>query len=138
MAQLLPLAEHARAWLRGRKKARRKRRSRAAKCIQRHARAWLRPPPKGASFEAPVTGVAHPSPSAPAAPPPPAGAAPPPPPPPVVEEPDDASCVVCLARPRAVVLLPCRHLCMCALCAADVPTCPMCRGAVEESMVVFI
>ena len=138
-AEALVLQRHARAWLRGRKKARRKLRSRAAKLIQHRARAWLRPPtPKAVSCEAPATGVAHPSPSAPAAPPPPAGAAPPPPPPPAVQEPDDASCVVCLARPRAVVLLPCRHLCMCALCAAGVPTCPMCRGAVEESMVVFI
>ena len=135
MAQLLPLAEHARAWLRGRKKARRKRRSRAAKCIQRHARAWLRPPPKGASFEAPVTAVAHPSPSAPAAPPQPAA---PPPPPAVQEGDDDPSCVVCLARPRAVVLLPCRHLSMCTLCAADVSACPMCRSTVEGSMVVFV
>ena len=75
----------------------------------------------------------------PAAPPPPAVAAPPPLPPPAAEEgDDDASCVVCLARPRAVVLLPCRHLCMCALCAAGVSTCPMCRGAVEETMVVFV
>ena len=48
------------------------------------------------------------------------------------------SCVVCLERPRAVVLLPCRHLSMCALCAAGVSTCPMCRSAVEESMVVFV
>ena len=51
---------------------------------------------------------------------------------------DDPSCVVCLARPRAVVLLPCRHLSLCALCAAGVSTCPMCRGAVEETMAVFV
>ena len=60
------------------------------------------------------------------------------PPPPAVGEGGDASCVVCLERPRAVVLLPCRHLSMCALCAAGVSTCPMCRFAVEESMVVFV
>ena len=69
----------------------------------------------------------------------PAVAAPPPLPPHAAEEgADDASCVVCLARPRAVVLLPCRHLSLCALCAAGVSTCPMCRGAVEETMVVFV
>ena len=51
---------------------------------------------------------------------------------------DDVSCVVCLARPRAVVILPCRHLSLCALCAADVPTCPMCRGVVEDTMHVFV
>ena len=136
-AAALVLQRHARAWLRGRKKARRKRRSRAAKLIQRRARAWLRPPtPKAVSCDAPATPAAQPSPSTPAAPPPPVAA---PPPPPVIEEgDDDVSCVVCLARPRAVVLLPCRHLSLCALCAADVPTCPMCRGAVADTMFVFV
>ena len=47
-------------------------------------------------------------------------------------------CVVCLARLRAVVLLPCRHLSLCALCAADVPTCPLCRSTVEQTMAVFV
>ena len=32
------------------------------------------------------------------------------------------------------MLLPCRHLSMCAVCAADVSMCPMCRSAVGESM----
>ena len=41
-------------------------------------------------------------------------------------------------RPRAVVLLPCRHLSLCTLCAAGVTVCPMCRGAVEQAMVVFV
>jgi hypothetical protein len=126
------LQRHARAWLRGRRKLRRKERSRAAKRLQRSVRAWLRPQ-KGVSspFGARVTGVgeckAEPARSDPAEPPPPA-----------VGEGDDPSCVVCLERPRAVVLLPCRHLSMCALCAAGVSTCPMCRSAVEESMVVFV
>jgi len=131
------LQRHARAWLRGRRKARRKLRSRAAKLIQRRARAWLRPPtPKAASLEAPATPAAQPVPSIPAAPQPPVAA--PSPPPTVREGDDDVSCVVCLARPRAVVLLPCRHLSLCALCAADVPTCPMCRGAVADTMFVFV
>ena len=136
-AAALVLQRHARAWLRGHRKLRRKERSRAAKCLQRHVRAWMRPPPKAASLEAPAMAVVPPSPSAPAGPPPPAGAAPPPPPA-AVEGDDDPSCVVCLARPRAVVLLPCRHLSMCALCAAGVSACPLCRSAVEESMVVFV
>jgi len=133
-AAALVLQRYTRAWLRGRRKARRKERSRAAKCIQHRARAWLRPPPKATSLEAPAMAVVPPNPAAP-----PPQAAPPPLPPSAAEEgDDDASCVVCLARPRAVVLLPCRHLSMCALCAADVPTCPLCRGAVEETMVVFV
>ena len=115
-----------RAWLRCRKKARRRQRSRAAKRIQSSVRTWL------LTRRARVTGVgeckAEPARSDPAEPPPPA----------VGEGGDDPSCVVCLERPRAVVLLPCRHLSMCALCAAGVSTCPMCRSAVEESMVVFV
>jgi hypothetical protein len=132
-AARLLLQRRARAWLQGRRKARRKRRSRAAKSIQRAVRAWLRPQKAVSSpFGARVTGVgeckAEPARSDPAEPPPPAA----------VEGDDDPSCVVCLERPRAVVLLPCRHLSMCALCAAGVSTCPMCRSAVEESMVVFV
>ena len=42
--------------------------------------------------------------------------------------------MVCLEHPRTVVLLPCRHLSMCAVCAADVSMCPMCRSAVGESI----
>ena len=82
-------------------------------------------------------GLAAAPPPSVAAPPPPVAA---PPPSPVVEEreDDDVSCVVCLARPREVVILPCRHLSLCAVCAAGVSMCPMCRGAVEETMLVFV
>ena len=60
VAAAIVLQRHARAWLRGRRKARRKRRSRAAKLIQRRARAWLRPPtPKAVSLEAPATPATH-------------------------------------------------------------------------------
>ena len=108
--------------------------------IQRSVRTWLLANPHSASSGGEGANaeelVELPEPPRPA-PPLPAVAAPPPPPA-VQEGDDDPSCVVCLARPRAVVLLPCRHLSMCALCAADVPTCPMCRGAVEETMVVFV
>jgi len=136
-AAALTLQRHMRAWLRRRKKTRRRLRSRAAKLIQRRARAWLRPPtPKGASLEAPATPATQLVPNTPAAPPPPVAA---PPPSPVVEEGDDGvSCVMCLERPRAVVLLPCRHLSLCTLCAAGVTVCPMCRGAVEDTMFVFV
>jgi E3 ubiquitin-protein ligase BOI-like protein len=55
------------------------------------------------------------------------------------------------ARPRwtwrlrwaSVVLLPCRHLCVCAECEPAVPAgavaaaCPMCRGAVTGTVQVF-
>ena len=50
----------------------------------------------------------------------------------------DSSCVVCLERPRCVVVLPCRHLSLCEACASGLASCPMCRGEVRDSLVVFV
>ena len=49
----------------------------------------------------------------------------------------DSSCVVCLERPRSVVLLPCRHLGLCETCAPGLATCPLCRETVNRTLVVF-
>ncbi|WVZ57689.1 hypothetical protein U9M48_008042 [Paspalum notatum var. saurae] len=61
-------------------------------------------------------------------------------------------CRTCRLRPASVVLLPCRHLCVCADCEPAVPpaaaapfaagavaaaACPMCRGAVTGTVQVF-
>ncbi|KAJ1296199.1 hypothetical protein BS78_01G281400 [Paspalum vaginatum] len=56
-------------------------------------------------------------------------------------------CRACRMRPASVVLLPCRHLCVCADCEPAVPAaaapfavaaaCPMCRGAVTGTVQVF-
>ena len=52
---------------------------------------------------------------------------------------DSASdCVVCLEISRQVVLLPCRHLCLCEVCSRDVQVCPVCRGHVTDKMSVFM
>lgn len=42
-------------------------------------------------------------------------------------------CVVCQSAAVSVVLLPCRHACVCASCAARFQSCPICRAAVLES-----
>jgi E3 ubiquitin-protein ligase BOI-like protein len=68
----------------------------------------------------------------------------PPPPPPA------RPCRSCRRAPASVVLLPCRHLCVCADCEPAVPAtaapfsacavaaaCPMCRGAVTGTVQVF-
>ncbi|CAN6288739.1 unnamed protein product [Urochloa humidicola] len=69
----------------------------------------------------------------------------PPPPPPA------RPCRTCRRAPASVVLLPCRHLCVCADCEPAVPAaaaapfaagavaaaCPMCRGAVTGTVQVF-
>jgi hypothetical protein len=49
-------------------------------------------------------------------------------------------CVVCQDEPTAVLLMPCRHLCVCKGCSghAQLTKCPMCRAAVSEKMHVFV
>jgi E3 ubiquitin-protein ligase BOI and related proteins len=51
-------------------------------------------------------------------------------------------CRTCGRRSSSVVLLPCRHLCVCAACEPAVSpggaaACPMCRGAVTGTLQVF-
>ena len=65
-------------------------------------------------------------------------------------------CVVCKARPKATVLMPCKHMCCCARCAAalinggswdsdtcrdssfvESPKCPICRQVVKDSVNVY-
>ena len=50
---------------------------------------------------------------------------------------DDAEgkeCVICMAEPRTTVLIPCRHLCLCADCAQalrqQTHKCPICRSGI--------
>jgi hypothetical protein len=51
-------------------------------------------------------------------------------------------CVVCLdaSRARSVLLLPCRHLCLCALCATaeELSKCPLCKARVADMLPVFV
>uniref|UniRef100_A0A7R9UAV8 RING-type domain-containing protein n=1 Tax=Pinguiococcus pyrenoidosus TaxID=172671 RepID=A0A7R9UAV8_9STRA len=50
-------------------------------------------------------------------------------------------CVICEEHPKIVVLLPCRHLCVCKKCA-ELPDlsrrgCPLCRSKIEDTLVVY-
>jgi hypothetical protein len=59
--------------------------------------------------------------------------------PPTAEE---TLCVVCFDAPKDHLVLPCKHLCVCASCAEQLtktrtPTCPVCRGPIRETMKVF-
>ena len=49
-------------------------------------------------------------------------------------------CVVCQDEPTAVLLMPCRHLCVCKGCSGHsrLTKCPMCRAEVSEKMHVFV
>lgn len=42
-------------------------------------------------------------------------------------------CVVCQSAAVSVVLLPCRHACVCDSCGAHFQSCPICRAVVLQS-----
>ncbi len=48
-------------------------------------------------------------------------------------------CVICQEREKSVVLLPCRHLCLCANCATHdmLDQCPLCREGIAHKISVF-
>ncbi|KAL5232056.1 hypothetical protein ABZP36_030832 [Zizania latifolia] len=65
----------------------------------------------------------------------------------VTAPPPSRPCRTCRLRPSSVVLLPCRHLCVCDACEPAVATtitgtavaaCPACRGAVTGTVQVFL
>jgi hypothetical protein len=52
-------------------------------------------------------------------------------------------CVVCMAMPKNILLLPCTHLCICSACSANLmgqepQLCPICRQPVKEAKEVKI
>ena len=57
------------------------------------------------------------------------------------EDSGNQECCVCLAEKKSVVLLPCRHMCVCVACGLDneqlLTKCPMCRTAIEHRIKVF-
>ena len=114
-ACLKPAEKKSEKQTRRRKEARAQRR-RAARCIQLAARQLLA---RNRAAAVPVISVPDDA-------------------PPAAPEPEgDSSCVVCLERPRSVVLLPCRHLGLCETCAPGLATCPLCRETVSGTLVVF-
>ncbi|KAK1746283.1 hypothetical protein QTG54_002890 [Skeletonema marinoi] len=48
-------------------------------------------------------------------------------------------CVVCEDAKKSVIIMPCKHMCLCANCADfdRIKECPMCRAKVEDSMTVY-
>lgn len=45
-----------------------------------------------------------------------------------VETEANSECTICLEGTRSVVLLPCRHLCVCQVCLEEIDRCPICRA----------
>jgi hypothetical protein len=48
-------------------------------------------------------------------------------------------CCVCLVNERSTLLLPCRHLVLCAGCSKDerLKQCPVCRQDIEDVMEIY-
>ena len=48
-------------------------------------------------------------------------------------------CVICCEKEKSVVLLPCRHMCLCDVCASydDLHQCPLCRKNITNRISVF-
>lgn len=55
---------------------------------------------------------------------------------------DDLFCVVCQERDKCILILPCKHLCLCNECNRMLKTynrvCPICRTKVQNTMKVFL
>ncbi|XP_078441515.1 BOI-related E3 ubiquitin-protein ligase 1-like [Wolffia australiana] len=47
-------------------------------------------------------------------------------------------CKICLEREASVLVLPCRHLCLCDQCDVAIDTCPVCTSAKSASLQVFM
>ncbi len=52
---------------------------------------------------------------------------------------EQRQCVVCQEREKCVVLLPCRHMCLCEPCSLHegLMDCPLCREAILHRIGVF-
>jgi len=45
---------------------------------------------------------------------------------------EDDDCVICLSEEPSVILLPCRHQCVCYDCFSQIDKCPVCRSMVQH------
>lgn len=55
---------------------------------------------------------------------------------------DDRFCVICQERQKCILLLPCRHVCMCDQCTIRLElynnVCPICRNDIDDTMRIFV
>jgi len=131
----LLLQRHVLAWLRRRKRLRRRQRSFAAKLIQSSVRTWRL-----------LKIVAKPSIAFTAAPSRQESAddeepEPPEPEPPKILasiEPATAECAICWDADAVYAAVPCGHRCLCAHCSKMVSQCPVCRVQISLVLRVFV
>lgn len=55
------------------------------------------------------------------------------------EQVENRTCVVCQVEPKTVLLMPCRHLCICRECSENpkLVSCPLCRRNIAEKITVY-
>ena len=46
-------------------------------------------------------------------------------------------CVVCQENEKRVLLLPCKHQCLCDNCSKKVKICPLCRVHIKQKISAF-
>ena len=55
---------------------------------------------------------------------------------------DKLICIICQENDREVVILPCKHLCLCQFCADKIKgnkkTCPVCRQPISDYLTFYI
>ncbi|CAF1181349.1 unnamed protein product [Rotaria sordida] len=57
---------------------------------------------------------------------------------------DSCLCIICYNNRKNIVLLPCRHLCVCVTCSKQLwnntqkQTCPICRNQVDNLLEIFV
>lgn len=57
-----------------------------------------------------------------------------------LEEDIQRLCVICHDREKCVILMPCRHLCLCVECSNHiaVDSCPKCRAVISSKINVYL
>ena len=50
----------------------------------------------------------------------------------------DMLCVICLERPRDIVILNCGHVCACRECSEQLENCPICRRNIDRLVPTFV
>lgn len=54
-----------------------------------------------------------------------------------MKESEAHDCVVCYARPKNVISIPCGHVCVCSVCVRRVSTCPLCRHNITDIITIL-
>jgi len=60
----------------------------------------------------------------------------------VEREREDKLCVICVDKEKCIMILPCRHLCICESCQEPLRThrnnCPICRKEIKQMIKAYL